>query len=493
MNSRCFHILALATIGVSLLLPSLACQSAGPDAGNVIQQAYNGVREWFIMQGAGDRIEKIRKGDGTVLVLDENNVPVRGARVYYEQQSHDFLFGTSLALLARNGPTDVNQEWAQACSALFNYGTVPFYWESYEVTQGQTSATLLKMIAEWAKKRGITLKGHPLIWANSLPSWAPIQADDMQKEQEERVKETAGEFCGVIDYWDVVNEPTMGAGVNNPLGKWMAARTPVTVCTDALGWATSACPTATLIINDFRTDQDFRDLLQGIIRQKGKFDAIGIQSHMHRGNWPLYQVWDTCERFKDFDVPIHFSEVTVLSGSPKTGISSEQQASEWPTTPDGEIAQADYVEKFYTMLFSHPSVQAITWWDLSDYGAWQGAPAGLLRQDMSKKPVYSRLLELIRNKWWSRGDTYTGDDGIARIRGFYGTYKVIIEKEGKRMDSTLHIASGLDNRLKVKLEGYRQPPPTPLYEMIWPYLLAAAVITLIVLIWRWVDKMRRRI
>jgi len=493
MNSRCFHIFALATIAVSLLLPSLACQSAGPDAGGVIQQAYNGAREWFIMQGAGDRIEKIRKGDGTVQVLDENNVPVRGARVYYEQQNHDFLFGTSLALLAKNGPTDVNQEWAQACSTLFNYGTVPFYWENYEVTQGQTSVTLMKMIAEWAKKRGITLKGHPLIWANSLPSWAPVEADGMQAAQEKRVKETAGEFCGVIDYWDVVNEPTMGAGVNNPLGNWMAARTPVTVCTDALGWATSSCPNATLIINDFRTDQDFRDLLQGIIRQKGKFDAIGIQSHMHRGNWPLYQVWDTAERFKDFDVPLHFSEVTVLSGSPKTGISSEQQVSEWPTTPAGEIAQADYVEKFYTMLFSHPSVRAITWWDLSDYGAWQGAPAGLLRQDMTKKPAYNRLLELIRNKWWSRGDTYTGDDGIARLRGFYGTYKIIVEKEGKRVDSTLHIASGLDNKLKVNLEGYKQPPPTPLYEMIWPYVLAAAVITLIILIWRWIDKLRRRI
>jgi endo-1,4-beta-xylanase len=302
MNSRCFHILALAAIAVSLLLPAAACQTAGPDAGNVIQQAYNGVREWFIMQGAGDRIEKIRKGDGTVLVLDENNVPVRGARVYYEQQKQDFLFGTNLALLAKNGPTSVNQEWADACSALFNYGTVPFYWESYEAAQGQTSATMLKMIAEWAKKRGITIKGDPLIWANSLPSWAPIAADDMQKAQEKRVKETVAEFCGTIDYWDVVNEPTMGARVNNPLGNWMAARTPVTVSTDALAWARSACPTSTLIINDFRTDQDFRDLLQGITRQKGKFDAVGIQSHMHRGNWPLYQVWDTCERFKDFGV-----------------------------------------------------------------------------------------------------------------------------------------------------------------------------------------------
>jgi hypothetical protein len=151
------------------------------------------------------------------------------------------------------------------------------------------------------------------------------------------------------------------------------------------------------------------------------------------------------------------------------------------------------VEKFYTMLFSHPSVQAITWWDLSDYGAWQGAPAGLLRQDMSKKPAYDRLLDLIRNKWWSRGDTYTGDDGIAVVRGFFGTYKIIVEKEGKRVDSAFHIASGLDTKLKVNLEGYSQPPPTPLYEMIWPYLLAAAVIALSVLILRWIDKMRRRI
>ena len=492
MNRRCFHILALAVMAVSLLLPAAACQSPGADAVSVIQQAYNGVREWFIMQGAGDRIEKIRKGDGTILVLDENNVPVRGARVYYEQQSHDFLFGTSLALLAKNGPTAVNQSWAEACSAIFNYGTAPFNWDSYEATQGQTSATMLKMIAEWTKKHGITLKGHPLIRADSLPSWAPIAAGDMQKAQEKRVRETVGEFCGMIDYWDVVDEPTMGAGVNNPLGNWMAAQKPVTVCADALAWARSACPTATLIIGDFRTDQDFRDLLQGIIRQKGKFDAIGIQSHMHRGNWPLYQVWDTCERFKDFEVPIHFSEVTVLSGSPKTGISSGQP-SEWPSTPEGEIAQADYVEKFYIMLFSHPSVQAITWWDLSDYGAWQGAPAGLLRQDMTKKPVYNRLLDLIRNKWWSRGNAYTGDDGTARIRGFYGTYKIIIEKEGKRAESSLHIAGGLDNRLKVKLAGYRQPPPTPLYEMIWPYVLAAAVITLIVLIGRWIARIRRRI
>ena len=145
------------------------------------------------------------------------------------------------------------------------------------------------------------------------------------------------------------------------------------------------------------------------------------------------------------------------------------------------------------MLFSHPSVQAITWWDLSDYGALQGAPAGLLRADMTKKPAYNRLLNLVRNVWWSRGNVYTGDDGNARLRGFYGTYKLTIEKEGKRVEAELHLASGLDNKLKIKLTGYRQPPPTPLYLLIWPYVVAAVALTIIVLIWRAVDRIRRRI
>jgi hypothetical protein len=151
------------------------------------------------------------------------------------------------------------------------------------------------------------------------------------------------------------------------------------------------------------------------------------------------------------------------------------------------------VEKFYTMLFSHPSVQAITWWDLSDYGASQGAPAGLLRNDMTKKPAYNKLLALVRDNWWTRGNVYTGDDGTARLRGFYGTYKLTIEKEGKRVEAELHLAGGLDNKLKVKLTGYRQLPPTPLYLLIWPYVVAAVALTIIILIWRAIAKIRRRI
>jgi len=494
-NKRsCVHISVLALLLPVFSLPLYGCQSAGSgDLGMIITQYYNQVREWFIMNGANDRIEKIRKGDAAITVVDDTGVPVRQARIYFEQQSHDFLFGSSMAPLAKNGPNAVNQDWAGAYVALFNYGTLTCYWDSYEPKQGQTGESMLLAMADWARKRGIVTKGHPLIWANALPVWAPPAVDDMQKAQEKRVKDLAGKACGTINCWDVVNEPTMGPRVNNALGNWMNARTPAVACVDALDWARTACPRSTLIINDYRTDIDFKAILQDIVRQKGRFDAIGIQSHMHRGNWPLWQVWDVCDRFQDFNVPIHFTEVTILSGTPRTGIGAATQPAEWPSTQAGELAQADYAGKFYRLLFSHPAVGAITWWDFSDLEAWQGAPAGLLRKDMSKKPAYAVLLKMIHDEWWTRGNVYTDDNGVARVRGFYGQYKVQAEKENIRLEGKLSITRGLDNQVKLQLKGYKQKPPTPLWEQVWPYLLAAAVLALIVWIGIEIDKARRRI
>ena len=497
VKRRNLQIMALAIFTIALVLPAAACQQGGGDLGMTITQTLNNAREWFIMQGANDRIEQIRKGDVSISIVDDKGNAVRDARVYYEQQNHDFLFGSGLSPLGikEGGPNAINQQWADAYVALFNYGVLPFYWDSYEPVQGQTNEQLLRAMADWARKRSIATKGHPLVWADVTPSWAPPGVSELQAAEERHVKQIVGNFCGLVDYWDVVNEPTMGPRANSPIGSWMNSRTPAVVCTDALNWARSACPKSTLIINDYRTDQDFRDILQNIIRQKGKFDAIGLQSHMHRGNWPFYQVWDTCEKFKDFGVPIHFTEVTVLSGTPKSGISTSQSSSQasWPSTPAGELAQAEYVEKFYTLLFSHPSVAAITWWDFSDSGAWQGAPAGLLRADMSKKPAYDRLLKLVRAKWWSFGNVYTNMEGATSFRGFYGSYKIVVEKEGKRAETTLYLTRGIDNKVKVQLKGYIQKPPTPLYEQLWPYAVAIVVIVLAVLIIRWIMQIRRRI
>jgi hypothetical protein len=149
-----------------------------------------------------------------------------------------------------------------------------------------------------------------------------------------------------------------------------------------------------------------------------------------------------CETFARFGVPLHFTETTVISG-PKTPTG-------WETTPEGEAKQAEDVARFYTILFSHPAVEAITWWDFADRNAWMGAPAGFLRQDLSPKPVYDRLLGLIKGTWWTNRTGVT-EDGAFTVKAFHGDYEITVRHGGaeKRVESTL--AKGGDTSAIVPL------------------------------------------
>jgi len=119
---------------------------------------------------------------------------------------------------------------------------------------------------------------------------------------------------------------------------------------------------------------------------------------------------------------LHFTETTILS------VTREKRNDAWgATSPELEGAQAEQAANFYMLLFAHPAVQAATWWDFSDYQAWQEAPAGLLRKDMSAKPAYDLLLKLIRHQWWTRTEGVTDAQGKVELRAFYGDYRVSAE------------------------------------------------------------------
>lgn len=121
------------------------------------------------------------------------------------------------------------------------------------------------------------------------------------------------------------------------------------------------------------------------------------------------------------------------------------------SSPEGEQRQAELVERFYTVLFSHPAVEAITWWDFSDQGAWQGAPAGLLREDMSPKPAYEALRKLIRGKWWTHAEANLDSRGEARFRGFYGDYRLRIEAGGRTLTGAFSFDKTTRGTLDVRL------------------------------------------
>jgi hypothetical protein len=101
---------------------------------------------------------------------------------------------------------------------------------------------------------------------------------------------------------------------------------------------------------------------------------------------------------------------------------------------------------------AHPAVQALTWRDFSDHGAWQRAAAGLVRPDMTPKPVYQRLLELVKGRWWTNLTGVTNAQGEFTARAFYGRQRVEIEgPSGRKNVQEIDWQRGGLNRFEIGL------------------------------------------
>jgi GH35 family endo-1,4-beta-xylanase len=388
-----------------------------------------------LLAGADERITRYRMGALVVRVVDRRGHPFENASVTVEQTRHAFLFGSNIFRLDSRGASPPQLAYQQRFAALFNYATLPFYWGAFERNEGRPDYSRLEAMARWCAAHGIKTKGHPLVWQEVYPRWASNDPDTVAPLLHRRVGDLITRYKGLINIWDVVNEANAAAGFDNGVGRWVQRDGAAMVVRTALSWARAGGAGAgeTFIYNDYETGPKSVALLSELRDANSLPDVIGIQSHMHQGVWPLARVWETCETFARFRLPVHFTEVTVVSAETRTGINYHgASATDWPTTPAGEARQADYVIDFYTLLFSHPSVRAITWWDLSDEGAWLGAPAGLLRRDMTPKPAYERLLRLVRGKWWTRASGRTNGAGEYEARVFLGSYKITVAGPASR-------------------------------------------------------------
>jgi GH35 family endo-1,4-beta-xylanase len=437
VNRRTFLQAGSAAAALWLSHPAWCAQNTKPTDDEILSQTKA-------------RIEEHRKGDGTITLRNAKGKAIRGAKVQVEQLRHDFRFGSNFFMFGHCGTPELEDQYRQRFASLLNYCTLGFYWADYERERGKPRYAYTDQVVAWTREHGITCKGHPLVWDHpvSSPNWLPDDPKEIERLSTSRVREIVSRFKGRIDIWDVVNEATHLADKPNKtkMADWAAALGAVPYVEEHLNVARAANPQATLLVNDYRLEHAYYKILDSL-RSHGKplFDAIGLQSHMHGGVWPLEKAWDTCDTYSKLGVPLHFTESTIVSGPDKG------PGEHWgETTAEGEARQAELTTNFYTTLFAHPAVQAITWWDFSDLGAWQGAPAGWLRRDMSPKPVYERLMALIKSEWWTRTEGTTDARGQVKLRAFYGTYRITAQlPDGQSVAREAHWEHGKKNRFEL--------------------------------------------
>jgi GH35 family endo-1,4-beta-xylanase len=390
-----------------------------------------------------------RIAETVLTMLRPDGTPLADADVTVEQTRHAFAFGnigfdflplanreTALAAGQPFGAASLDrlEQLAAQWLELFNSATLPFYWGAFEQERGKPDTERLLATARWFRERDVALKGHPLVWHTVTAPWLrELPTDEVEHVQRERIRRDVGDFAGLIDTWDAINEVVImpvfdNEREQNGITRLARERGRIATARMAFEEAKAANPSATLLINDFDLSSAYECLLEGLLEAGIPIDAIGLQTHMHQGYWGEEKMLAMVDRFARYGLPLHLTESTLLSGHLmplEIEDLNDYRIPEWPSTPDGEERQADEIVRHYRSLVSHPSVQAITYWGITDDGAWLGAPVGLIRADGTPKPSFAALRDLIKGEWWlAPSPMRTDSDGRVRVSGFLGDYRV---------------------------------------------------------------------
>jgi len=409
-----------------------------------------------------------RTGSSVVEVTRDDGTPAARTEVVVEQVRHAFGFGNigfDLIGLANGERDDRPQVFGGAGAEhrerlaelwldLFDTATLPFYWSGFEAVEGEPDTERLLTAARWFVERGVTVKGHPLVWHTLVPRWLLGRSDDVVEATiRGRVRREVADFAGVIDLWDAINEVVIMPVFDkedNAVTRLAQARGRVAMVRLAFDEARAANPAARLVLNDFNLSADCEHLIEECLEAGIAIDALGLQTHMHQGYRGEEEVLAILDRFARFGLPLQLTETTLVSGDlmPAHIVDlNDYQVPSWPSTRAGEERQADELVRHYRTLVGHPAVESATYWGLTDEGAWLGAPAGLVRADGTPKPAYDALRALVRGEWWLPPTRMTTDEaGRVTVRGFAGDYRVAVPG-GRAFDVTLEAPSSQDVRM----------------------------------------------
>ena len=437
-------------------------------------------QESFWKQRAAEGIERYRKGDGRLTFVDKEGKPVSNAKIKLTQKSHEFRFGANLFMLDELETPEKNEAYKHYFADVFNMATLPFYWDTLEPERGKPryakdSPKVYRrpspdLCMEFCEKHGIEPREHGLAYDYFFPHWLKTASvDEVKKELERRYAEISERYADRIQTIEVTNEMDHST--------W---RTEFYNEPDFVEWcfklAEKYFPNNELVINEGtrhcwagkygRATDQYYSYIEANMLKGARIDAIGMQYHLFNREENEYELtrmtlnpenlYRKMDLYAGLGKPLQITEVTLPAYS-------------WEA--EDEEIQAQMLEYLYTIWFSHPSVEQIVYWnlvdgyahlwstDLAEIRASQGNMTigenyyhgGLLRFDLSPKPAYYKIKELLQEKWHTETEIVADENGIAEFRGFFGEYDLEITANGKNVTKKICLSSKVDNARSVIL------------------------------------------
>ncbi len=375
-------------------------------------------------QAAAERIERIRKADLALRVVDAAGRPVPGAKLSVVQTKQDFYRGTCVngGLFQRSAGTPEGERYRAEIKRLFNLAVFEgmMKWPSWDKAKGKALE-----ITAWLAANGLAVRSHCLVW----PSWKYTPADLKEHQQDaeylrrrclEHIQDECSALRGKVIQYDVMNEPYSNHDLMDVLGQ--------SVMVDWWKAAKSADPEAKLFINDYgiltddREHQDhYAKTIKYLLDNGAPLEGIGLQSHFHSQCVPPTRLLEILDRFGQFNLPIMITEY-------------DQRLFD-------EDCQGDYMRDFLTVIFSHPAVQGFLMWGFWDGSHWlNNAP--IFKRDWTLKKSGQAYIDLFLNQWLTKAEGAADAQGEYRLRGFLGEYEVVASQAGREVRQTVRLGQG---------------------------------------------------
>jgi GH35 family endo-1,4-beta-xylanase len=375
------------------------------------------------------RIERIRKADLRVAVVDGSGKPIENATVHAVLTRHQFGFGSCVTVQNLLDPSADGDRYREIVEKNFNLAVFEndMKWQALYAGISPT----LDQALQWLLDRHIAVRGHNLFWPNWR--WLPsaLQAfqndpDRLRAISDKHAYDVVSHFRGKLFQWDVVNEPYTNHELIDLLGGQE-------IMVDWFKRAHEADPECKLFLNDYGIleggpegahSKAFFEAIKLLKDNGAPIDGIGIQSHFAAALPSPLQLLQTLDRFSELGLPIELTELSL--------------------NLDDRDLQADYMRDFLIAAFSHKNVQGVMLWGFWEKRHWR--PQGALWDaNWNIRPHGQVWLDLVHRQWQSDEEKQTDADGRASIRGFLGSYDVTVSAGGttKTVNAELSRDSGV--------------------------------------------------
>lgn len=385
---------------------------------------------------ARERIERLRKADLRVSVVDAAGRPVPAARVHVALARHAFAIGTCVRSDRILGTTPDDDRYRETLARHFTKAVFEndLKWEPWQ-QGGERHQERVRATIRWLRDHDLSIRGHVIVW----PSWRaspPWLRDfvgrpaELRAEIDRRVDSQTRALAGLLDEWDVVNENYAHTDFTDLLGR--------SAMEDWFRIAARNSPGTRLFYNDYVMFQGDgpgspSDTLLGILRDLKASGAplggIGEQAHFG-GNPPgPAEVLAKLDRYAALGLPIQITEFDI-------------------DTADTDL-QLAWTRDFLLTVFSHPAVTGVVSW-----GFWEGQHwkprAAFWDRGWALRPHGKAFFDFFEREWTTAETVTTDAGGRAAVRAFRGRLRVEAAAHGQRGSAAVDLDA--DRDLVIRIE-----------------------------------------